>query len=107
MARFYGKVGYGIPGEFTNGVWSDGITERDYYGDVLNESRSIVTTDNVNDDLRLTQRISIVADAFAIQNYLRIKYVENAGALWVVTTANVERPRIILTLGGIYVKPTT
>lgn len=105
MARFYGTIGYGVSEETVPGVWSDEITERPYYGDVLNDLRSTSASEKVNDDIRLQNRISIVADAYAYGNYLLIKYVEWAGSLWTVTTVDVERPRLTLTLGGVYNGP--
>lgn len=105
MARFYGKIGYGVSEEAVPGVWSDEITERAYYGDILNELRSTSSSEKVNDDVRLQNRISIVADAYALGNYLQIKYVEWAGFLWTVQSVDVERPRLILSLGGVYNGP--
>jgi hypothetical protein len=105
MARFYGKVGYGIPTNPVPGVWSDEITERAYYGDVLNDVRALSTSEKVNDDVRMQSRISVVADAFALGNYLQIKYVEWAGSLWSVASVDADRPRLILTLGGVYNGP--
>jgi len=103
MARFYGMVGYGVSGEFVDGVWSDSITERAYYGNVLNETRTHESADKVNDDFRLSSRISIVADAYALGNYSDIKYVKDeSGAFWVVTSVELKRPRLILSTGGIY-----
>lgn len=105
MTKFYGKVGYGLPGEFVNGVWSDDIKERDYYGDVFKEVRYLQPGDQVNDDIRLAHRISIVADAFAFANYAYIKYVNLSGVLWSVSSVDVEHPRLILSLGGVYNAP--
>jgi hypothetical protein len=125
MARFYGKVGYGVSEETVPGVWSEKITERAYYGDILNDLRSTSASEKVNDDVRLQHRISIVAEAFSeifsgdfsgdysedfsggdvLENYLQIKYVEWAGFLWTVNSVDVERPRLILSLGGVYNGP--
>jgi fructose-1,6-bisphosphatase/inositol monophosphatase family enzyme len=105
MARFYGKIGYGVSEEAVAGVWSDVITERAYYGDVLSDLRSNAAAEKVNDDVRLQNRISIVADAYALGNYIQIKYVEWAGFLWTVNSVDVERPRLILSLGGVYNGP--
>jgi hypothetical protein len=105
MARFYGKIGYGVSTETVLGVWSDEITERAYYGNVLNSLRSQSASEKVNDDIRLQNRISIIADAYALGNYLQIKYVEWAGFLWTVISVDVERPRLILSLGGVYNGP--
>lgn len=105
MARFKGNVGYGIATEAVEGVWSDVITERAYYGTVIKDQATQVQSDKVNNDIRLEERISIVADAFALGNYTNIKYVELAGSLWTVTAVEVKRPRLILSIGGVYNGP--
>jgi hypothetical protein len=105
MARFFDKVGYGIPSKLVDGVWSDSITERAYYGDILEMMTGNEEADKVNDNLRLQQRVSIVADGFALENFSRIKYVSWMGSLWTVISVRVERPRLILALGGIYNGP--
>jgi hypothetical protein len=107
MARFHGVVGYGVPSQFVAGVWSDTITERAYYGRVLNETQAHEFADKVNDDLRLQSRISIVADAYAFGNYAYIKYVkdEETGIYWAVTSIQLSRPRLILSTGGVYNGP--
>src|SRR5213075_1432742 len=105
MARCYGTIGYGVSEETVPGVWSDEITERAYYGDILNDVRALSASEKVNDDVRMQSRISIVADAFALGNYLQIKYVEWAGSLWTVTSVDADRPRLILSLGGVYNGP--
>lgn len=105
MARFFDKVGYGNPGELVDGVWSDSIIERAYSGDILDTTRYSGSDDKVNNDIRLTQRIRILADAFAFENFSRIKYVLWMGTAWQVTSVAVERPRLLLTLGGVYHGP--
>ena len=110
MARFYGRVGYSLTGTLVKGVWQDGMVERPYYGDILNETSSRSEGDKVNDDLRLSQRISIVADEYALGNYAQIKYVtDEVGISWAVTSVEVKRPRLILSSGGVYhgAKPAT
>lgn len=105
MARFFDKVGFGFPGETVDGVWSDNITERAYTGDVLSVTRSMEESDKVNDDYRAQHRISIVADAFALENFALIKYVYWMKTYWKVPSVSVERPRLILNLGGVYDGP--
>ena len=102
MAKFFGAVGYAISTEIRPGVWTDSITERNYYGDVLRLSNRWQSSEYLNDDLRITNRISILADAFMYQNFSRIKYVVWMGVKWKVTDAEVQRPRITLNLGGEY-----
>lgn len=105
MARFNGKVGYGITTEVAVDVWSDVITERAYKCDTVRQSKSTVQSDSMNDDIRMEDRISIVADEWAVANYTRIKYVVRAGSRWTVTAVEVKRPRLILSLGGVYNGP--
>lgn len=98
--RFFDKVGYGISTDLGDGVWSYDIIERFYYGTVLDVTHSLEESDKVNDDVRLQNRISILADAFAYENFSYIKYVSWAGSLWTVNSVEVQRPRLTLSLGG-------
>lgn len=102
MAKFYGKVGYADSQEQAPGVWRDVITERSSFGDVIKNTEKWRSNENLNDDLVLENRISIMADPYAYQHYSSIKYVEWMGALWQVTKVDVQRPRLILTIGGVY-----
>lgn len=105
MARFHGTVGFGQQGEVVDGVWSDTITERDYTGDLLSATKFAQQDEQVNDNIRLSNRIEIVADAFANENFSNIRYVEWAGTAWSVTSVEIRRPRLLLTLGGVYNGP--
>lgn len=112
MARFYGKVGYGETverlddeGEKT-GVFEDYITERKYFGDVVRNTRQSVEREYLNNDLTVGNTISIVADAYATLHFFAIRYVEWSGVLWVVTNVEVQTPRLLLSLGGVYNGPT-
>lgn len=102
MARFHGKVGYEIPGVLVDDVWTANITERDYYGDVLEDLQSVEPSEKVNDDYRLQNRISIIADPALLEHISTIKYVQYRGVRWAVNSVRVERPRLILSLGGVY-----
>ena len=104
MAKWYGKVGYAISEQVSPGDWSDKIVERNYSGDVLQNSvRWTASSDSTNDDLNINNRISIVADPFAYQNFNSMKYVEFMGAKWKITSVDAsQRPRLILSVGGVY-----
>ena len=106
MTRFFGVVGYGESLESDSGVWTDQITEVEYYGDVVRNTRKLEPGDKVNDDISVGNSISIVADEFAYNNFFKIKYVGWAGTFWIVTDVEVRSPRLILTLGGVYNGPT-
>lgn len=108
MARFRGIVGYGESVETPpgSGVWEDSITERTYSGDVIRDSRQTRERDQVLDDISVQNSISIVADPYANDHFHAIRYVAWAGSLWKVETVEVQRPRLILRLGGKYNGPT-
>lgn len=105
MARFYGKVGYGLTVETSPGVWEDIIEVKSYYGDVLLNTRDLQPGDKLHDDIVVGNRISIVADAYAYNNFFNIKYVEWSGVKWKIDKVEVERPRLTLSLGGVYNGP--
>lgn len=102
MAKFYGKIGYGISTETKPGVWDNVITEKSYYGDVSKLSRRFDSSDKVIDDITISNEISILADPFAYENFHNIQYVEYMGAKWKVSKVEVRFPRLILITGGLY-----
>lgn len=106
MARFYGEIGYGETVEQFPGVWEDSIIERPYYGEVIRNTRRLDGGGKVIDDLSVSNSISVVADAYANDHFFAIKYVRWMGVLWTVTEVEVQRPRLILSLGGVYNGPT-
>jgi hypothetical protein len=106
MARFFGRIGYGESIETVPGVWVDNVVEYSYYGDVIRNARNLREGENLNADLSVQNSISIVADAYANEHFFAIRYVEWAGALWTVTSVEVQSPRLLLRLGEVYNGPT-
>lgn len=102
--RFYGAIGYGHSVE-TAGVSSDVIIERKLFGDVLRNSRQLREGENLNKTLSVQNSISVVADAYANDNFDAIRYAEWNGKCWTVDDVTVEAPRLILRLGGVYNGP--
>ena len=103
MAKWYGKVGYAKTEETKPGVWTERIIDREHFGDIIKvSSRWQTGNSTTNDDLNLSNQISILADPFARQNFSSIRYVEFMGTRWKVTDVSIEYPRIILTIGGVY-----
>lgn len=103
MAKFYGEIGYAENIEKSPGVYMDVITVRNYYGDLLsNSSRWSTSSESTNDDLNINNRISILADPYAYQNFHSMKYVEFMGTKWKINSVEVRYPRLILTIGGVY-----
>lgn len=107
--KFCGVIGYATTREGTGediGIDEDVIEERLYYGDVLRNSRRYEKGESVLDELKIDNKISIVADAFAWDHFFKMRYVQWMGCLWNITNVEVERPRLILTIGGVYNGPT-
>lgn len=103
MAKYAGLVGYSTQKETTPGVWTNDIVERKVRGDVIRLSSSFHdSSEKVNDDLALEHRISIVADPFAYENFTNLKYITYLGHKWKVVSIEVQRPRLIISLGGVW-----
>ena len=102
MAKYAGLVGYVTDEETDPGVWSANTTVRQMQGDVLRTASVAQGTDKVNKNIVLQHRISVVGDAYAFENFYAIRWLEFMGKKWEVTYAETARPRIILTLGGIW-----
>lgn len=102
MAKFFGTIGYAETVETIPGVYEEQITERKYFGDLLRNTRRLQSTDQLNDNINVANEISVVADPFAYQNFHLMRYVEFMGVKWKVSNVEVQHPRLILTLGGVY-----
>jgi hypothetical protein len=113
MAKFHGKIGYSeiketVPG--TSGVWAPDTVERSYTGDIIKNTSSWKEhsaddaggSSQLNDDLKINNRISVLADPYAYEHFHSIKYVIFMGIKWRVTNVEVSYPRLILSLGGVY-----
>lgn len=102
MAKFHGPIGYAETVENVPGVWKEQITEREYDGDFIRNTRKLQPSDQLNDNINVANEISIVADPFAINNIFSMRYVEFMGAKWKISSVEVRYPRLILTVGGLY-----
>lgn len=103
MAKFYGIIGFGVSEETSPGVWIDDVVERSYTGDMVqNAQRWRDAEDKVNPDTNIADRISIIGDAFAMQNISSMKYVKWRGSTWSVKTIVAQPPRLIMDIGGLY-----
>jgi hypothetical protein len=100
MAKFFGKIGYAVSKDVRPGVWDGEITEREYFGDLIRNTSRYQTSDKLNDDINISNEISIVADPFAYQNFHAMRYVEFMGEKWKISSVEVQYPRLILTVGG-------
>lgn len=102
MAKWYGVIGYAETVEEIPGKWEEIITERNYYGEIGKNSRRLQSSDKINDDINIANEISIVADPFAYQNFHAMRYISFMGANWKISNVDVQYPRLVLTVGGVY-----
>jgi hypothetical protein len=102
MAKHVVKIGYAKSEETSPGVWEEKITERKYFGDFSRNSRRLQSSDNLNDNIVISNEISIVADPYANQNFHTMRYAEWMGTKWKISNVEVSFPRLILTLGGVF-----
>lgn len=106
MAKYYGMIGYAENKETEPGIWEDDIIERPYYGDLLQSFWKFENSGTINDDINISNRISIVADPYAFNNFHLMRYAYFMGTNWKITNVEVQYPRLILTIGGVYNGPT-
>lgn len=102
MAKFYGKIGFAENVEIEKGVWEEKITERPYFGDVTRNIRRLRDASKVNSDVDISNEISIVADPYANENFHTMRYVVFMGSKWKIESVEVQYPRLILSIGGLY-----
>lgn len=109
MPKFYDAVGYAESREGTGdreGIMEDVVIERRYFGDVLRNTRKWESGSDILDNFRVNNQISVMADDYAYEHFYAIKYVKWMGTYWTVTNIEVQRPRLLLTIGGVYNGPT-
>lgn len=102
MSKYYGRVGYVTVEDQGDGVYAEELIERKYYGDVTRRSSRVENGVGLNDNVLCTNVISIVADPYAYDHFSDIRYIEWHGTLWKISSVEEQRPRLNLTLGGVY-----
>ena len=102
MAKYSGIIGYAITQETRPGVFMPVIIEREYYGDVLRDVSQYRNADKVNDDITVSNNISIVADPFACEHFSSMKYIVYLGTKWKIRSVEVKYPRLVISIGGVY-----
>lgn len=102
MAKYYGVIGYAATVQTEPGIYEEQIIETEYVGEVLRNTRRLREGSKINDDITISNQISIIADPYASNNFHAMRYVTFMGAKWKVSDVEVQYPRLILTLGGLY-----
>lgn len=102
MAKLVVAIGFAETEETTPGVWEENIVEHTYYAELIRNSRRLQSVSQVNDDITISNQISILADPYAKNNFHNIRYATFMGTKWKVTSVEVLYPRLQLEMGGVY-----
>ena len=106
MAKYYGKIGFVKYVKGEDSIYEQEIIEKYYRGDLLtNTRRNETSSEKISEDIRLGNELSIIANAFALENFAYMRYVVFLGIKWAIVSARIEAPRIILSFGGVYNGP--
>ena len=105
MPRCSGVIGYALAEETRPGVWTEGITAKKYFGEIVRDNRRIVDQGEINGGVNVTNNISIVSNKFMLDNLAFMRYLtlsNSSTSKWKITSVDIKPPRIIITLGGLY-----
>lgn len=102
--KWFGNIGFHEEIEDEPGIFLPTIVPRPFYGEVLRRSWREALGDKINADLHISNKLSIVADPYILNNFHKIAYVEFGGAKWTVSDVeqDPDRPRLNLSLGPIF-----
>ena len=106
MAKFFGEIGFATQVETSPGIWEDKIIEKQYYGDIIRESRRFSASEQVLDNINLSNQVSIIADGYVTDNIQNLRYVRWLGGLWKISYVELKFPRLVLEMTGVYNGPT-
>lgn len=103
MAKFYGAIGYMVEDKTSIvDVTVEKPVERMYKGDLVKNNRRLEESNELNDNVKIANQISILADPYALSHLHDMRYVRWMGVCWKVTLVDAQFPRLTLTLGGVY-----
>ena len=102
MPKCSGVIGYALAGETQPGVWTEGITEKKYIGEIVKDNRRIVDQGEINGSINISNNISIISNRFMLDNMAYMRYLTFNNSKWKISSVEIKPPRIIITLGGLY-----
>lgn len=102
MAKYSGCIGYAKYEETAPGVYEEVIHERHYYGEVIRYSRQLQNGMSINDNINVSNVISILSDPYAREHIFDMRYITWNCNKWKVSSVDVNYPRLNLTVGGLY-----
>lgn len=97
-------IGFSITGPKEEGsdIYVTTIVERRYHADVLDNLTKFEASESINDNINLSNKLSIISDPFCTNNIGNIAYVTLLGTKWKIKDVKIQYPRLLLSVGGIY-----
>lgn len=105
MDKFIGMIGFVSNVEIEDGITEDEVTERKYRGDILKNNQRFNTTNTTSGEIKISNRFSIIADSYAFDHIADIRYLTWRGNRWIVEYIDIEYPRLVMSIGGLYNGP--
>lgn len=86
------------------GIYEEKYVERYYKGDVIRSSRRWDPSEHLNDNLTISNDISIISDDFVNQNLGAMRYLILMNQKYEIVSATIDtdKHRITLSLGSVF-----
>lgn len=105
--KFVGTIGFWEGDkEVSPGIYRPVIMEKPYVGDMPRNFRKFdSSSEKQNDDISISNQVTILADLYMRNNLSSIRYVAWNGQKLIVKNVTIDYPRVTLELGGVYSGP--
>jgi hypothetical protein len=103
MAKTSLTLGFAVQSETAPDVFTANIYEKtNYPADVLQDQKQWKPGESTNDTLDIMNKFSVLLDDYLMVNLAQLRYVVYGGVKWQVRTLNPKRPRLDISVGGVY-----
>lgn len=101
--KYSGKIGFAVMKNEGDGIYTEEIEEKVYYGDLLSSRWNNENNQNsTNTNVRLNNSISVICDKYLSENISVMRYITYKNSKWCINGIEIQPPRIIINIGGIY-----
>lgn len=103
MSRFRGPIGVnrGLL-QTAPGIYVNDIEEIEVFGEIRNDAGARWAQQNMGETLKALHILSVVTPEDSDIDFNSVAYIVWKGRKWTVTSVQYKRPRVDLTLGGLY-----
>ena len=103
MSRFSGNIGIKADAvETSPGIWESTITVTPIFGEIRNKPVRWTSGELSQDKVTANHVISIIGPESLVTDFSEAVYVTWQGKKWTVKSIAYAKPRVNLTLGGVY-----